>query len=455
MKLFLSQHFLIINFLIPLILSLVSVFISNIRLVRLLVLLGSFAVLLLSYYFSESYSRYVMGGWDAPYGIEFVLDFLNQNVIVFANLIFFIFALSLGWLGDILERNSKAEYKKYIYSILFIMHAGTLGILSTFDLFNMYVFIEISSLAAYGLISIGKDRHSVVAALEYLIIGTISATFMLVAIGILYVLTGSLNMGDINYIISDQPHSRLLILSGLFFCFGAILKLALFPLHFWLVRAYCHTESAILTYVSSISVLSGFYVLIRFIHSVLGWDLFRLLSLDQIFSLLAAIGVIFCSYLAYKSNQFRRIIFYSATVQVSYITLMVMNSDNFSMIMQYVIADSISKFIFFAYVALEEDHKNCSNSVYVAILNVISNMGIPITIGFFNKINLLNILLSNSSYLSFVAAILASMIGVSYNYRLVTHLIRHELTQDKDNRHFASLYLATLISFGLIFYIRL
>jgi multicomponent Na+:H+ antiporter subunit D len=335
------------------------------------------------------------------------------------------------------------------------MHAGMVGIISTGDIFNLYVFIEISSIASYGLISIGRNRHSIVAALEYLITGTISATFILVGIGFLYVLTGSLNMADIAHRLNDVSATRLLTIACLLFSIGVILKLAIFPMHFWLVRAYTHTEGGILTYIASISVISGFYILLRFIHSVTGLTLFKSLGLADIFSILSIVAIIFSSYLAYKSRHFRRIIFYSSIIQVGYITMMISNCSNASLILQYIFADGFSKFLFFGYIALEEDGKNCSNSVYITIVNIVSNLGLPITIGFFNKINLLQILLVNNAYIAFVAAIIASVVGVNYNFRMLNHLIRHERAQAVSNKHYLSLYVATIMSFGLIFYVKI
>lgn len=455
MKLFLQQQFLILNFLIPFLAALISVVVSKADKVRLIFKITSLLSLALMLFIPDGKTSYYLGGFAPPIGIEFVLDRLGKHVLIFCNIILFVFALSLTWLSPILEKSTKPEYKKYIYTLILLMHAGTLGIVSTGDIFNLYVFIEIASIASYGLISIGQSRHSVVAALEYLITGTISATLILVGIGFLYVLTGSLNMSDISHRLADLEYSNLLIMACLLFTVGCILKLALFPMHLWLARAYTHTESAILTYIASISVVSGFYVLLRFVHSVTGFALFKDSGISEIFSLLAVIAVLCSSYLAYRAHHFRRIIFYSAIIQVGYASLMAANSSNITLILQYVFADGLAKFLFFAYITLEENGQNCSNSVYVALVNIISNLGLPITVGFFNKVNLLQILLMNSNYIAFVAAIIASVVGVSYNFRMMNHIIRHEGSALLKSQHHLSLYAATIMSFGLIIYVKI
>ena len=166
------------------------------------------------------------------------------------------------------------------YSLLLFAHAGYLGVLSTNDLFNFYVFIEISSLATYVLISKGKEPKALIGAFDYLMLGTIGATLILISIGFFFAITGSLNIADISNIlqinygsnVAGSTKLHLLIIAIVFFLTGAILKMAFFPLHFWMMRAYSATAPFVLTYVAAISSLLGIYMIMRFLFLFQGFD---------------------------------------------------------------------------------------------------------------------------------------------------------------------------------------
>ena len=143
------------------------------------------------------------------------------------------------------------------------------GIILTNDIFNLFVFLEISSLASYFLISQGNYKKSVLAAIQYLFIGSIGAVFILMAIGILYTHTGTLNMTDLSEkIILAKPSSSVILAIALFFI-GVAIKSALFPLHGWLVRTYAYAPSIVVTYFSGTSTKIGIYILLRVFLDIL------------------------------------------------------------------------------------------------------------------------------------------------------------------------------------------
>ena len=109
----------------------------------------------------------------------------------------------------------------------------------TGDVFNLFVFLEISSLSSYALISMGQRRRALTAAYQYLIMGTIGATFLLIGIGLIYAETGTLNMLDLQPRLADRRFEHRTVHTGFaFIVVGIALKLALFPLHLWLPNAY-------------------------------------------------------------------------------------------------------------------------------------------------------------------------------------------------------------------------
>src|SRR5690606_20478916 len=123
---------------------------------------------------------YELGGWDAPWGIEYRIDLLSAYVLLVVN--------GVATLVLVAARSSVAaeidEAKQPLFYVLYMLClAGLLGIIATGDIFNVFVFLELSSLATYALIALGRDRRALWAAYQYLIVGTIGATFILVGIG--------------------------------------------------------------------------------------------------------------------------------------------------------------------------------------------------------------------------------------------------------------------------------
>ncbi len=136
--------------------------------------------------------RYHFGGWVPPIGIEYVYDPLSSFVSLVINFIALV-VLTHSYIP--VEQDLEGKQTAY-YSVVMLLLTGFNGMIITGDLFNLYVFIEISSLAGYALIAVGEKR-SPFAAFRYLIIGTIGASFYLLGIGYLYFMSGTLNMADL------------------------------------------------------------------------------------------------------------------------------------------------------------------------------------------------------------------------------------------------------------------
>ena len=138
--------------------------------------------------------HYRLGGWAPPWGIEYVIDHLNAFIAIIVSFISFIVAI---YSKRSIEQELTKSKIPYFYSIYLLLTTGLLGITVTGDVFNIYVFLEITSLAAYALIAIGDDRAAM-ASFNYVIMGTIGACFYLLGVGYLYIMTGTLNMADLS-----------------------------------------------------------------------------------------------------------------------------------------------------------------------------------------------------------------------------------------------------------------
>jgi len=264
---------------------------------------------------------YHLGGWQPPWGIEYRIDVLNGFVLVLVSVIGAVIMpyarLSLAF--EIDERNQAWTYCMYLLCL-----TGLLGITVTGDAFNAFVFLEISSLSTYVLIALGRDRRALLSAFQYLIMGTIGATFYVIGIGLLYLVTGTLNMADLAGRLGPAwpEHSRAIVAGATFIVVGLGLKLALFPLHFWLPGAYAYAPSWVTAFLSATATKVAIYLLVRFLFSIFGvaFDTSGLPIAAMILGLSVAAMVI-ASFIAVFETDLKRMLAYSSVAQIGYITL--------------------------------------------------------------------------------------------------------------------------------------
>ena len=200
--------------------------------------------------------------------------------------------------------------------------SGLLGMAITGDAFNVFVFMEISSLAMYTLIALGSERRALVAAFQYLVIGTLGATFYVIGVGLIFTMTGSLNLYDISTLVWESEHSRPVIAGLAFITIGFGLKLAMFPLHLWLPNAYAYAPTVATAFIASTATKVAVYLLLRFLFSVFGATYtFGLTPAAEIMMVLAALAMIVCSLSAIFQLNVKRMLAYSSVAQVGYMLL--------------------------------------------------------------------------------------------------------------------------------------
>ena len=211
--------------------------------------------------------RYALGGWAAPWGIEYRVDAVNGLVLLIVagiGVVVTLFALAS------VEREVDERRIPLFYGAWMLCLCGLLGIAITGDAFNIFVFLEISSLGTYALIAMGSDRRALVSAFRYLIMGSIGASFIVIGIGLLYVETGTLNLADLAERLTALHGERTVLVAFAFLTVGTSLKLALFPLHVWLPDAYAFAPSAVTGLIAATSTKVAVYVLLRFFFTVFG-----------------------------------------------------------------------------------------------------------------------------------------------------------------------------------------
>lgn len=264
---------------------------------------------------------YHLGGWEPPWGIEYRVDALNGFVLV---LVSTVGAVIMPFARRSVAFEVAEGQQAWFYCMYLLCLTGLLGITVTGDAFNAFVFLEISSLSTYVLIALGHDRRALLSAFQYLVMGTIGATFYVIGVGLLYLLTGSLNMVDIAARLGPAwaENSRAIAAALAFVTVGISLKLALFPLHVWLPNAYAYAPSWVTTFLSATATKVAIYLLVRFYFSIFGVAIdFGALPVTEIIIALSVAAMFVASFIAVFETNLKRMLAFSSVAQIGYITL--------------------------------------------------------------------------------------------------------------------------------------
>ncbi len=347
---------------------------------------------------------YRMGGWAPPHGISLVVDALSAPLLVLIALMSFvtlIYALP-ATIAEI-KPNKRAPF----YAAFLLCVAGLLGMVITGDAFNVFVFLEVSSISTYVLVAMGaaRDRRALSAAYNYLILGSIGATFFVIGIGFLYMETGTLNMADMARILADlDGGSRVARVAFGFIVIGLGLKLAMFPLHTWLPGAYAYSPTPVTAFLASTATKAALYLLLRFVFFV--FDPSFAYVADVLMFMIVALGVIgmvVASLLAIFQTDMRRVLAFSSVAQVGYMLLGVGIATTASVAAGYLhlLNHAIIKGgLFLALGAMwyrfgitrVEDFRGLGKTMPWTMgaftISGLSLIGVPFTAGFVSKVNL-------------------------------------------------------------------
>lgn len=289
--------------------------------VSMLVSVASFVLsaALLGRVIAEGTISYEIGNWAAPWGIEYRVDAINAFVLL---IVCSIALVVTPYARASVEKEIAPERISLFYAMYQLFFTGLLGITITGDVFNLYVFLEISSLSTYVLISMGRDRRALTSAFSYLIMGSVGATFIVIGIGLLYVMTGTLNIADLAQRLPAVSDTRTIPVAFAFLTVGVSLKLALFPLHLWLPNAYTYAPSTVSVVVASTATKVAVYMLLRFFFTIFGAAFsFDVMHLDRVLAPLALIAAVTTSLVAIFQSNVKRLLAYSSLAQIGYIVL--------------------------------------------------------------------------------------------------------------------------------------
>ncbi|UCE64815.1 MAG: monovalent cation/H+ antiporter subunit D family protein [Nitrospirota bacterium] len=277
------------------------------------------AGLLLSQVLTTGPLSYALGDWAAPWGIEYRVDVLNGFLLLIVSSIS---AIVMPFARESVTKDIPENQIPLFYAAFLLCLTGLLGIVITGDAFNLFVFLEISSLSSYVLISLGKDRRALTAAYQYLIMGSIGATFFVIGVGLLYMMTGTLNMADLGARLPKVLHTRTVLAAFGFLTVGIGLKLAMFPLHLWLPNAYTYAPSVVTVFLAATATKVAVYVFVRFFFTIFGVPfVFETLPVGTILLTLGLAGVLGASTVAIFQTNVKRLLAYSSVAQIGYMLL--------------------------------------------------------------------------------------------------------------------------------------
>jgi len=369
-----------------------------------------------------------IGGFPPPFCINLVVGPLGLMLAILISLVGLLISIyAVGYI--------KTEPTEKYHTLFLLLATGAVGIVLTGDIFNLFVFFEILCVASYGLTAYGRDKAGSEAAMKYLIQGTVGSTFILVAIGFLYGLFGTLNMADIAAKVpSAEPLHLFLILA--FFVVGFGVEAAIFPLNAWLPDAHSSAPSSVSAILSAIAIKTGVYAIARISYTLMNAQGFLIFI-----SLIGIITLVIGEIAAYRQkDDIKRMLAYSSIGQIGLIVFAIGIGTYlgvFGALFQLV-NHALAKCLLFltaGYMIYRAGSKKLSDmeglgrrmplTAIAFTVATFSLVGLPPFAGFMSKLSIICAALKTDrvAYLVFVTiALAATVIEAGYFFRVVQGL---------------------------------
>jgi len=374
--------------------------------------------------------HYHLGNWDPPWGIEYVFDHLNAFVAVIVSLT----SLLIGISSKSMVEMSFSKKSAFFYCLFLLQVTGLLGIVVTGDAFNLYVFLEIASLAGYALIAIGEDGAPF-ASFNYMLYGTVGACFYLLGVGYLYIVTGSLNMADLAKLLPPLYESKPVLIAFAFFIVGVAIKMALFPLHVWLPDAYTYAPSAVSSLIAPLTTKVGAYVAIRVMYTIFTPSFVKEFSSATItLSWVSVSAILFGCIWALAQTDLKRMFAYVLVSEIGYLALGIglANRNGLTGTVLHIMNDAMmmaSLFLVAGAVATKTGfrkidqwgglHKKMPITMAVFVVTALSIVGIPPMCGFFSKWYLLLGAIAAKQWVAAAVLLASSLVNAILFFRVI------------------------------------
>ncbi|CAN5786791.1 monovalent cation/H+ antiporter subunit D family protein [soil metagenome] len=372
-----------------------------------------------------------LSGWLPPIGIELVVDRLSAFVALILSGVALISVT--GSTGAVRQQLQGRE--TLYYSCVLLVVAGLMGIVVSADLFNVFVHLEVASIAAYALVASG-GRGAPKAALAYLLIGSAGASFYLMGVGFIYAATGTLNMADAATLIATADY-RLVLVGTMLIIVGLGTKMALFPFHTWMPAAYQLAPAAATSFMAPLFTKISAYALIRVLFWVHGEEVLRMGAALEVLCWAGAIAIVAGGSLAFVQTDLRRLLVYSSIGQMGIVALGIGLANQASMTgaVLHIANDALMKGVLFlaAGIALlrfgvtrvEDLNLLRGRAPWTSAATAIAGLslvGVPPLAGFFGKWYVLSGSIQEERWIFTAAMMVGSLASVGYVFRILERL---------------------------------
>jgi multicomponent Na+:H+ antiporter subunit D len=400
--------------------------------VAVLAILGSFGASLITLIqvMKTGAISYRLGGWPPPFGIEYVVDHFNGLVLVTVS---FVSLLAVIFSKESVKKELPEKIPQF-YTLFILLVTGLLGMTVTGDAFNLYVLLEISALTGYALIAMG-DNRALVASFNYVIMGTIGASFYLLGVGHLYIMTGSLNMADLLTILPGLYSFNAIFIAMLLILVGAWIKMAFFPMHGWLPNAYTYAPSAAGCLVAPLVTKVSVYIMIRLMLSIFSVEyVYGAAGLSATIVWMAVIAIISGSILALDQTDFKKMLTYLIVAEVGYMVggAWLASSTGLTGAILHIVNDALMTLCLFVFAGIViykkggqqlQDlaglYKKMPVTMTAFTVGAMSMIGVPPTAGFFSKWYLILGAIDAGRYHFMAALLFSSLVNAILFFRVI------------------------------------
>lgn len=437
-----------------------------------LVLLSASAVLTAAKLFRDGVYIHEIGGWVAPLGITWHIDGLTVVMLLLSSCVGI--AVSIYSLFYFHRDEEGRHRENYFWPLWFFLWGALHALFLSRDIFNWYVTLELSGLAAVALISLSNKPEALAGSMRYLLLALFASLFYLLGVTLLYGEYGTLDLDGLARVVQSSPATTAAM--GLM-TLGLITKAALFPLHFWLPSAHANAPSPVSAVLSALVVKGGFYILLRLMTEL--WPPAMSRVLVEGLGFLGAGAILWGSYHALRQARLKPLIAYSTVAQLGYMFLMFplmmagwlsetdWTSRAWSGGVYQVMAHGLAKASLFLAAGVvihargNDDLEGLRGlgeklpmTATAMALAGISLLGIPPGAGFIAKWLLLTVAVASGSWLWAAAMILGGLMAVGYLFRIFRRLLTHaddiQIHRPPRTMEACALALAILsIGFGL------
>jgi len=366
----------------------------------------------------------IIAGFKAPFGISLYYGPLAAFLVAMVTIIGFVI-----WLYSykFIIREPAEKY----FMLFMLLITGSTGIMLTGDIFNMFVFLEITSIAAFSLTAFLRDKDGAEAAFKYLLIGSFSSTFYLIAVMLIYTNTGTLNIADIGVKMANvAPQMKIFIL--ILFLVGFGIEAEIFPLNGWAPDAYSQAPSPVGAVFGGMVVKASIYALMRII--------FIMFNFHSVFEFLVVMGVItmlIAEMAAMRQQQIKRMLAFSSIGQMGLVIIAFgigtdasVRAALFQMFNHAVIKSLL--FLAAGYLVFHSGSKKISaldglgyhkpiTSFFFA-LGALAIIGLPPFAGFWSKLYVLTSVAKGGFLATVVIILFSSIIEAVYYLRVISRL---------------------------------